>query len=74
MGHSAGFLRAVPDTVTKVPGLAPVLFFMFFELLAAQLLNLRINIKTTLLFDSRSRCQDSFSLLFDNFLDKSKVG
>ena len=30
MRHSAGFFRAVPDTVLKVPGLAPVLFFKVF--------------------------------------------
>ena len=27
LGASAGTIRAVPDTVKKVPGLAPVLFF-----------------------------------------------
>ena len=30
MGSSAGTIRAVPDTVKKVPGLAPVLFFSTF--------------------------------------------
>ena len=30
LGASAGTIRAVPDTVKKVPGLAPVLFFCSF--------------------------------------------
>ncbi len=31
LGHSAGFLQAAPDTVTKVPGLAPVLIYFFYQ-------------------------------------------
>ena len=32
LGASAGTIRAVPDTVKKVPGLAPVLFYEHWDL------------------------------------------
>ena len=34
---SAGTIRAVPDTVKKVPGLAPVLFYYHFKKITKQI-------------------------------------